>query len=80
MTTAAIIGKLQNPELAAKRTPTNHTPCIEAFSLTVPSSIAVGKKVKRTGEASLFNDQTGKLTDEAFVCCKTLGIDPRELV
>ena len=38
-----------------------------------------GKKVKRTGEASLYHETSGKLTDEAFAVCKVSGVDPREL-
>ena len=39
----------------------------------------VNKKVKRTGESSLFNEQTGKLTDEATTVCRFSGIDPKDL-
>ena len=39
----------------------------------------IGKKVKRTGEASLFSEQTGKLTDEATNMCRSLGIDTKDL-
>ena len=39
----------------------------------------IGKKVKRTGEASLFSEQTGKLTDEATNMCRSLGIETKDL-
>jgi len=45
--------------------------------MTTPAGI--GKKVKRTGEASLFHEQTGKLTDEAFAMCKVSGVHPADL-
>lgn len=39
----------------------------------------IGKKVKRTGEASLFSEQNGKLTDEATNMCRSLGIETKDL-
>jgi len=35
--------------------------------------------VKRTGEAALYHEQTGKLTDEALAMCKVSGVNPSEL-
>lgn len=35
--------------------------------------------MKRSGEAVLFNEATGKPTDDTIAMCKVLGIDPREL-
>ena len=51
---------------------------LESENLTDPFYL-LGKKVKRTGEASLFHEQTGKLTEEAFQACKVIGVEPREL-
>ena len=36
------------------------------------------KKAKR-GEAYLFNNETGQLTEEALSVCKFCGVDSREL-
>jgi len=41
--------------------------------------LIVGKKVKRTGEAALFHEQTGKLTDDTLAICRCLGLEAREL-
>ena len=36
------------------------------------------KKTKRSGETALFNEMTGKLTEDTITCCRVLGIDSRE--
>ncbi len=43
------------------------------------SSTVGTKKVKRTGESSLFTEMTGKVTDEALLVCKFCGVDPKDL-
>ena len=43
------------------------------------SSTIGTKKAKRTGESSLFNESTGKVTDEALIVCKLCGVDPKDL-
>ena len=48
-------------------------------SLFTIDSFQIGKKVKRTGEASLFNEVTNRLTDDAVNACKVSGVDPKDL-
>ena len=38
--------------------------------------VCLGKKVKRSGEAGLFHEGTGKLNDDALTLCRVLGINP----
>lgn len=38
--------------------------------------VFIGKKVKRSGEAGLFHEGTGKLNDDALTLCRVLGINP----
>ena len=52
---------------------------LRSLILTLKHLILTGKKVKRTGEASLFSEQTGKLTDEATNMCRSLGIETKDL-
>ena len=37
------------------------------------------KKNKRGGEASLFNEQTGRLTEQSIQVCKFCGINENNL-